>query len=84
MKEASGELNLTVIVVIIIALLSFVFFSVIWPSISENFRANTNCNKAVCGVNSAGSKVYPTNGLIECWYKDKSGREHTITCPWKG
>ena len=38
MKEASGELNLTVIVVVIVALLAFFFFSIIWPRIDGNFK----------------------------------------------
>ena len=38
MKEATGELNMTLIVVVIVALLSFFFFSVIWPNIKGGFR----------------------------------------------
>lgn len=84
MKEASGDLNMTVIVVIFIALLSFVFFSIIWPTISENFKANTSCNRAICGVDPSGRKVKPNGGLINCWYRDKNREIRYITCTWKG
>lgn len=84
MKEASGELNMAVIVVIIVAMLSFLFFSIIWPRIRTNFANNTKCNEAICGVDQSGNKVQPNNGLIECYYRDNNGQAHNITCAWKG
>ena len=40
MKEATGELNGTLIVVIAIAALSAFFFTVIWPLIRQNLVNN--------------------------------------------
>ena len=81
MKEATGELNTAVIVMIIVALLSFLFFSVFWPNIHASFAKNTKCNEAVC-------KCLNWNGSVceehECFYIDKSGRKKYITCTWKG
>ena len=80
MKEATGELNLTVIVVIIVALLSLFFFSVLWPTIQSNFAQNTRCDEAICPKEG----TIPQNGEATCTYRDKDGTEHDITCAWKG
>lgn len=80
MKEASGELNLTVVVVIIVALLSLFFFSVLWPRIKGNFAKETRCDEAICPKKG----TTPQNGQVTCTYKDKNGTEHDIVCAWKG
>ena len=48
MKEASGELNLTVVVVMAVAALMAFFYTLIWPTIKNNMTANTKCQAAVC------------------------------------
>ena len=80
MKEATSELNLTVIVVTLVALLSLFFFSIIWPSIPYNFNENTQCDVAICPKQG----TTPQNGEAICTYRDSSGVEHDITCAWKG
>ena len=80
MKEATGELNLTVIVVIIVALLSFFFFTILWPSIRNNFAKNTRCDEAICPKKGAT----PHDGEVLCTYRDSNGAVHDITCAWKG
>ena len=45
MKEATGELNLAVIVAISIGILAAFFFGVLWPMIHGNFEKNSQCNK---------------------------------------
>lgn len=87
MKEATGELNLTVVVVLIIAVLSFFFFSVIWPMIQSNFARNTKCDEAICecpGRDGDGNCIIPSDGLVDCYYRDKNGTAQNITCTWKG
>ena len=87
MKEASGELNLTVIVVVIVALLSIFFFSFILPSIQNNFAKNTRCDEAICPCperDNNGNCVVPEGGQVTCTYRDDNGTEHDITCAWKG
>ncbi len=84
MKEASGELNLTVIVVVIVALLAFFFFSIIWPRIDSNFKQNTSCDMAICiceSKDSNGRCTIPAGEVMECHIK---GSDKTIMCPWKG
>lgn len=89
MKEATGELNLTIIVVIAVALLVAFFYYTIWPSLDNNFKANSNCNKAYCtnpcGEGSGNNYCDDAVGkLANCHYKDNKGEEHDIQCPWKG
>ena len=85
MKEATGELNVTLIVVTIVALLSTLFFSIIWPRINRGFRRDTSCNKAICNCekDSSGNCTNVKDGLILCKYYDENG-EHDIMCAWKG
>ena len=87
MKEATGELNLTVIVVTIVALLSFFFFTILWPTIRSNFAKETRCDEAICPCpekDSKGNCVVPENGEVTCTYTDSNGTKHDITCAWKG
>ncbi len=41
MKEATGELNMTVIVVIAIAAIAAIFYVFIWPAIQRQLMTNT-------------------------------------------
>ena len=43
MKEATGELNMTVITVVAIAAIAAIFYAFVWPSIKKSIRTNT-CN----------------------------------------
>ncbi len=85
MKEATGELNMTVIVVTIVAMLSLFFFSVIWPSIRSNFNKNTKCSEAICPCperdRNTGECIIPEDGMVECHLKNS---DETFMCVWKG
>ncbi len=48
MKEATGELNMTIIVSISIGILAAFFFGFLWPMINGNFQKNSQCSKAIC------------------------------------
>ena len=80
MKEATGELNSTVIVVVAVGLLAAFFFSVIWPSVKGNFEKNADCANAVCdvGINASNNNV-----LVEC-YAPKDTKKEIFTCPYRG
>lgn len=41
MKEATGELNMTVITVVAIAAIGTLFYTLIWPSIKTSIKNNT-------------------------------------------
>ena len=40
MKEATGELNMTVIVIIAIAAVAALFYAFLWPAIKSGMRSN--------------------------------------------
>ena len=85
MKEATGELNLTVIVVIIVAGLVAFFSIYIVPIIMGGIKNTANCEDAVC------TKTGCSDGVCNCKYykldpvsKKKTGETVDITCPDKG
>ena len=58
MKEATGELNMTVIVIVAIAAIAAIFYVFIWPILQGNLTANARCSGAVgCGDCSSGSRI---------------------------
>lgn len=60
MKEATGELNMTVVVVALVGLLMAFFFYTVWPMLKNNFVSNTNCSKAICDPCSDGTNTCKT------------------------
>jgi Na+/glutamate symporter len=83
MKEAVGELNGTVVVVVAVAILATFFFSYVWPLINNNFKQNAKCSDAVCGFSCDGTKTNNENGTIECCYTNGNTKT-TLYCPYKG
>lgn len=79
MKEATGELNMTLVVVIIVGVLSVFFFTVIWPSIEGGLIASSKCADAVC------DKRTLQDGMVTCkYYKDGKQKGNDFKCVWKG
>lgn len=70
MKEATGELNMTVIAIVAIAAVAAFFYAIIWPSIKTNIEMNQKCANAVC--NNC------INGTCTCY---EAGSTNSITCP---
>lgn len=67
MKEATGELNMTVVTVVAIAAVGAFFYAFIWPSIKGNLAAQTHCASAVnCQPTEDGSKM-------SCQYYEDDG-----------
>ncbi len=81
MKEATGELNVTVIVVISVGILSAFFFSVIWPMINDNFEANSRCSDAICVCEDIDECV--RTGTVDGCYI-AGNKDNTFTCDYKG
>ena len=84
MKETTGELNLTIIVVMAVAILVAFFYYTIWPGLNRNFESNASCSRAVCnnpcpksGDNTCDLVI---GELVECELSDGT----TVHCPWKG
>ena len=79
MKQATGELNITVVIVVAVAILSVFFFAVLWPNIKNTFIATNKCSDAVC------DKRTLSEGLVTCKYYKNGRQEGTeFKCPWKG
>lgn len=80
MKEATGELNMTVVIVMAVGILSAFFFTVLWPNLQGQFIANSNCRKAVC------DNKPDSNGMVTCKFYDEKGiqKGSDFKCIWKG
>lgn len=78
MKEATGELNATVIVVIVVAMLVAFFYFTIWPVIENNMNENTRCSQAIC--NDCDDK----NGNCHTVSCHLPGENEPFDCAWKG
>ena len=80
MKQATGELNMAVVVAICIGILAVFFFSFIWPILDGNFERTAQCNKAVCDC----SELVEVNGIdyCKCWTEENPSQ--TFNCIFKG
>ena len=59
MKEATGELNMTVVTVVAIAAVMAFFYAFVWPTIKTSLQLNTACS-------TAGGAIYSdtSNGIV--------------------
>ena len=48
MKEATGELNMTVITVVAIAAIAAFFYAFVWPVLRNNIQNAQKCASAIC------------------------------------
>ncbi len=82
MKEATGELNMTVVIVIAVGILAAFFYTIIWPMISNNFTGNAKCSDAICECANNTNKCKMAN----CYVVDENGNKkgNEFQCPWKG
>jgi len=77
MKQATGDLNATVVVLSAVALLSAVFFMIIWPMIRTGLQEDARCSDAVCDVG------YNSNGMADC-YNPQEASKKIFECPFRG
>lgn len=61
MKEATGELNMTVVTVVAIAAVAAFFYAFVWPGIKSTIQASTYCAMAQCGTCENTN-----NGVTKC------------------
>jgi hypothetical protein len=79
MKEATGELNMTLVVVIAVGVLAAFFFAILWPSIKNSMIMNSKCSDAVCNASTV------SNGKVTCsYYKNGVKQGSDFECVWKG
>ncbi len=70
MKEATGELNITVITVVAIAAIAAFFYAFIWPVVKNSIDRQTLCSSAY-NCNSSRSV---------CTALDKNNNPITVDC----
>ena len=82
MKEATGELNSAIIVVIAVGILSAFFFTILWPIIHRNFQKNINCDRAICDCSASVRK----DNKCKCQVKNNKGDViiEELWCDYKG
>lgn len=74
MKEATGELNMTVVTVVAIAAVAAFFYAFIWPSIQTNILNSTKCSTAF-NCNCSGN-------FCTCDWLDETGAtQSNLKCP---
>ena len=77
MKEATGELNMTVVTVVAIAAVGAFFYAFVWPGIRRSIDRNAKCANAICDEGC-------TADTCECTYiSDDNGGTETVWCPNK-
>lgn len=78
MKEATGELNTSIIVVLAVGVLMAFFYYTLWPIIRTNFDHQSKCSKAIC------EKCASTNGKCEYVKCHLEGKTEEFECVYKG
>lgn len=73
MKEATGELNMTVITVVAIAAVAAFFYAFIWPVIKNSINTATKCSAAICPATCS-------TGTCACTYYDEANNAETVMC----
>ena len=82
MKEATGELNMTVVTVVAIAAVAAFFYAFVWPRVKNSIIASTNCASAQCEQASCQE----SNGSTKCTkcYYGATFSDGPITCTFSG
>ncbi len=70
MKEATGELNITVITVVAIAAVGAFFYAFVWPNIQTNMVLSNACSAA------GGAQYEDTENDVKCTV----GADNKVTC----
>ena len=92
MKEATGELNMTVVTVVAVAAVAAFFYAFIWPGIKKTIMAQTICaNGQNYIAGQAGQPGYincgtPSGGKYTCQYtteENGSIKTDRVTCKTK-
>ena len=80
MKEATGELNMTVITVVAIAAVGMLFTIFVWPNIQSNLALNTACSQVDANGNytTAAGALGPGGGAAGGGAA--AAADGTITC----
>lgn len=81
MKEATQDLNMTMVVVISVGVLLTFFFYFLWPILNANFTVKSQCSKAACDC----SNRVVVDGIEYCQGCVVDGVEYEdMRCLYKG
>ncbi len=78
MKEATGELTGSVIVVAAVAVLTAFFFIVLWPMIKTGMEDRSTCANAICDTG------FNENHMAWCYTPTDTGASKPFECPFRG
>ena len=73
MKEATGELNMTVVTVVAIGAILALLTAFVVPALRNNIRQRTYCASATCGTCTEEGGKRTCEG---CTYIDEKGETH--------
>ena len=88
MKHASSDASASVIVVAAVAMLTAVFFTIIWPMIRQDMTEDSNCANAVCDVGYMTTGAHQGQAMcynpsqVQKGFKTKG--EDIFYCPYRG
>ncbi len=83
MKESTGMLNATVVVVIAVGVFMAFFYYTLWPMIKRNYSMNADCSRAICDeCTKKDSKGNKNCEMVTCHLRDDPNTE--FECVWKG
>lgn len=72
MKEATGELNMTVVTVVAIGAIGLFFYAFIWPGIQAGLMKNTCSNICPGSANKKATAAKNEDGTYTCSCPDGS------------
>lgn len=78
MKEATGELNMTVVTVVAIAAVAAFFYAFVWPSIKSSITSATKCANAMCPA-SCGT-TGDEKSVCTCTYMKDDNTTESVIC----
>lgn len=83
MRQATSEASISVIVVTAVAMLTAVFFTIIWPNLKANMQKSSSCSNAVCDVGFINTPGADHHGQTYCYDPYDDSRE-IFYCPYRG
>ena len=78
MKEATGELNMTVITLVAVAAVGALFYFVIWPIIQQMVM-NQTCGTYGANYTAVRDTCETNNDKVDCWKCCPAGADGSVT-----
>ncbi|MBQ8659297.1 MAG: hypothetical protein IJ475_00455 [Bacilli bacterium] len=78
MKQAIGELNGSIIVILAVGALSAFFFSFAWPVLKGGMENRARCSDAIC------DNGFNANKRAYCYSPSDPTKSDVFECPYRG